>query len=425
VGGLVLAIIAGLTGTPVGNRNFAIVAVWIAWWAALMLIAVPLLGRGWCSICPLPAPGDWLQRGGIIRSKTRGVGLRRRWPRALRNMWLQNAGFAALALLSAVILTQPAVTAVVLLALVLLAIGTSMAFERRAFCRYLCPVGGFVGLYSQLAPIELRVRDKSICAQHRRKTCYTGSDAGWGCPWQVYPGALTKNTYCGLCLECLRTCPHDNVVVNLRAPGADLDHPRGRRLDEAFKAFVMLGSAAVYTAVMLGPWGKLKSAAYAVGSGPWLAYGLGFLLLVFVLLPGTFLASVWAGSRLTKSAVPLRTAFVGFSQAIIPLGLAAWIAFSLSFVLANVSYVWPVLSDPFGWGWNLFGTVGASWTPYLSALTPALQATTLLGGLVWTAQTIRRIAREHTPPERIPLQILPVVGFCLVVTVGLLILMVG
>ena len=38
LGGFVFAILTGIFGTPVGNRNFAIVAVWIAWWAALMLV---------------------------------------------------------------------------------------------------------------------------------------------------------------------------------------------------------------------------------------------------------------------------------------------------------------------------------------------------------------------------------------------------
>ena len=33
----------------------------------------------------------------------------------------------------------------------------------------------------------------------------------------------------------------------------------------------------------------------------------------------------------------------------IPLGLAAWIAFSFGFVLVNGSYALAVLSDPFGW----------------------------------------------------------------------------
>jgi hypothetical protein len=67
LGGFVFAILAGLAGTPVGNHNFSIVFVWIVWWALLMLIAVPFFGRGWCSLCPIPIPGEWIQRGAILK----------------------------------------------------------------------------------------------------------------------------------------------------------------------------------------------------------------------------------------------------------------------------------------------------------------------------------------------------------------------
>ena len=93
--GMTLVIAAGFLGTPVGSRNFAIVMVWIAWWAALMLVAVPGFGRAWCSVCPLPLPGEWLQRGAILAPRGRGLGLKLRWPRRLRKMWVQNAAFVA------------------------------------------------------------------------------------------------------------------------------------------------------------------------------------------------------------------------------------------------------------------------------------------------------------------------------------------
>src|SRR3989337_2709574 len=91
--GFVLAIAAGLAGPPVGSRNFGIIAVWIAWWAALILVAVPLAGRGWGSICPLPLPGEWAPSGGILAPAARRRGLGLRWPRRLSNLWIQNAGF--------------------------------------------------------------------------------------------------------------------------------------------------------------------------------------------------------------------------------------------------------------------------------------------------------------------------------------------
>ena len=107
--GFLFAIVAGLGGTPVGSRNFSIVFVWIAWWALLILVAVPLAGRGWCTVCPIPMPGEWLQNRALLgpRGTEPPFGLGRKWPKALRNIWVQNGAFALMALFSAVILTQP------------------------------------------------------------------------------------------------------------------------------------------------------------------------------------------------------------------------------------------------------------------------------------------------------------------------------
>ncbi len=435
--GFVVAILAGLLGTPVGSRNLSIVFVWIAWWALLILAAVPLFGRGWCTVCPIPMAGEWLQNGALLGPRKRETGdqrsetssnlqslvssLRLRpWPKRFRNIWLQNGGFLLLALFSAVVLTQPMVTAVILAAFLFLAVGAALIFERRAFCRYLCPVGGFIGLYSQVAPLEVRVRDTAVCAAHTDKTCYTGNENGYGCPWGVFPGGLIKNTYCGACLECLRTCPHDNIAIQIRPVGADLTVARGRKLDEAFKAFIMLGSAVVYSAVMLGPWGWLKTTAYSVGSLAWLGYALAFLLLILGALPGLFYLATWAGTAQRGNRRALRQRFTANAYALVPLGLMAWIAFSLSFVFANISYLWPVMSDPFGWGWDLFGTAALNWTPYLSRVVPALQTLVLVGGLAWAAGTARKIAAEKRGGTAVP-----VIIYCFFITVGLLWLLIG
>jgi len=415
--GLLVAIVAGLTGTPVGARNAGIVLVWIAWWALLMLVAVPFAGRGWCSVCPVPVVGEWLQRGAVLAPHGAGLGAGRRWPRALRNIWLQNAGFVLVSLFGIIVLTQPRVTGLVLLVFLAAAVATSLVFERRTFCRYLCPVGGFIGLYSQLAPVELRVRDAAVCAAHTDKTCYTGSASGYGCPWLVYPPGLTRNVDCGLCFECLRTCPYDNLALNVRPAGADLAVARGRGLDEAFKTCIMLGSALAYAAVMLGPWGGLKSAASAVGTTPWWGYAAAFLLLVFGLLPGALWLATASGGRLAGSTTTTVRSFTRFASALTPLGLAAWMAFTLSFVFANLSYVWPVLSDPLGWGWNLVGTADLAWTPYGAAILPFLQAGVLLGGLAWTGAAVRHVAADLEPQRSVVLQAAPVLSLAALLTV--------
>lgn len=392
--GFLFAILAGFSGTPVGNSNFGIVFVWIAWWAILILVAVPLFGRGWCAVCPIPLPGEWLQRGAILEPPSRKPHwFKLRWPNKLRNIWLQNLSFTLVALFSSVILTTPKVTAIVLAAMFFLAVGMSMVFERRTFCRYICPVGGFIGLYSQTAPLELRVKDKQVCATCQDKPCYNGSKAGYGCPWDVFPGGLTKNTYCGLCMECLRTCPYDNIGINARPFGTIMTQPSSR-LDEAFKAFIMLGAAMIYAGVFLGPWGSLKLAAYSVGSMAWFNYVTLFLVFIFGLLPLLFLGAVKAGQVISKSTTSIKKVFAGFATALVPLGLMFWIAFSLSFVLTNTAYILVALSDPLGWGWNLFGTAGIAWQPYLTAWILPLQTLILVAGLLWTIRTAQKVAVE-------------------------------
>jgi hypothetical protein len=408
--GYVFAILAGLVGTPVGSHNFSIVFVWIAWWAILILVAVPFFGRGWCAVCPIPLPGEWLQRGAVLAPPDKKPRwLNRRWPRAFRSIWLQNISFLLLALFSSVLLTTPNITGVVLAAMLFAAIGLSIVFERRSFCRYLCPVGGFIGLYSQTAPLELRIKDKKVCAACEGKPCYNGSAEGYGCPWDVFPGGLTKNTYCGLCMECIRTCPFDNIAVNARSFSADLAKPSAR-MDEAFKSFIMLGSAMIYAGVLLGPWGMLKDAAYNVGTSSWFLYATAFLSIIFLVMPSVFALSV---ARFETPNI-FKKRFANLSTALIPLGLMFWVAFSLSFVLTNASYILASFSDPLGLGWNLFGTANAAWQPMLTSILAPGQTLALVGGLIWSGRTAQKAAKEATVSP------IPVIIYCFIVTLVML-----
>jgi len=409
--GFIFTIAVGIFGARVGSHNFAIIFVWIAWWTALKLGFIPLGGRSWCSVCPIPLPGEWLQKRGILRSGGRR-GLNRRWPKALRGSWLQSGAFLLIGIFSAITLTNPRVTAWVLVGLFALAIGLSLVFEQRAFCTYICPIGGFIGIYAKTAPVEVRAINKSICEVHQPKTCYQV------CPWGIYPVALTDSAACGLCLECLRACPSDNLALNLRPFGEDLISPRkSQKLDEAFFASVMLGSALAFAAVFTGPWGSLKNAAYAVGSSSWAFYALGFFALNLAFLPGLFSLSVWLGKG-GDERFSLRREISSQAQALLPLGLSAWIAFTLSFALPKAHYVLSVLSDPLGWGWDLFGTASATPFPGLSLPGQILQAAILLGGFYWSGE----ITRTRTPPSG---RTLPVVGFSLLFILLMLWLLVG
>ncbi|MCZ7528374.1 MAG: 4Fe-4S binding protein [Acidimicrobiia bacterium] len=340
---------------------------------------------------------------------------------------MQNFGFLGVALFSAVILTRPSVTALVLLTFVLAGVALSVVYENRVFCRYLCPVGGFIGLYAMAAPLALRVRDTQVCLSHKHKDCVTGNERGYGCPWMVYPGNLTRNVYCGLCTECLKTCPKDNVAIYIQAPGSDLLVAKERRLDEAYKAFIMLGCALLYSAVLLGPWRWAKDWANMASLPGWLAYATAFLGVNLLALPGCFWLATRAARRLAHQTARVRRLFVDYAYALVPMGLAGWIAFSLSFVLVNGSYMMTALSDPFGWGWDLFGTAGGGWAPLVDpALAAFLQVGALTGGLVFALRTAYRIACEHSHDARLALRAtLPIAGFLVASALGFVWLYLG
>jgi polyferredoxin len=432
--GFLLAVLSGLLGSPVGSVNFAIIVVWIAWWTLLKLVFIPVGGRAWCAVCPIPLPGEWLSQGGILPTGARR-GLALRWPRKLGRLpldgaWLQAGAFLLVGLVAAVTLTSPRLTGWALLGLFVLATVLAVVFgakpgaaggDRRPFCTHLCPIGGFTGLYAGAAPVEVRVEDPSICAAHTEKTCYSA------CPWGVYVAAQRDNSACGMCMECLRACPHDNVRLRLRPPAADLQHTpsaparpgllavRMPRLDETYLALVMLGCALAFSAVFLGPWGALRRAAYAVGSLEWMVYAAVYLGLVGLALPGLWALAVRLGAGRSGEGFS-RKEVARFARPLLPLGLCAWMAFTVSFALAKLSYVLPALADPFGIGRPLFAAPAL--TIDLSTPAALIQAGLLLGGMVWAGRVAQR--DSDTPRRALAVQV-----FSLVYTLALMALLLG
>lgn len=428
-----IILMAGLVGglTSPGNYNFGIMIVWILWWVLLMMVLVPGLSRFWCTMCPLPFLGEWLQRlrlFGVRYEKGRNLyfGLNKRWPKSLSNMWVMNILFLVTTFASGFFTVRPAATFVLLGAIIALAITLSLIYRARTFCLYVCPVSGFQGLYSNFALTEIRVKDPEICAKHKGKGCVVGNEYGYGCPWLLLPYAFKRNTYCGMCFECFKTCEYDNMALNLRPPAVDLLVDEKRGLDEAYKALIMLGIAIVFFAMFQGPWGVLKDWANATTLSGYLAFISLHTGWNLVFLPAIFLFFVWAAKLAGNEAIPLKKLFVNFSYSTVPLGLAAWIAFSLGIILPNGSYLLHILSDPFAWGWNLLGTANFPWTPIFTGAMPYLMILTMLLGLLFSLDVALKIARQtFTNLENAMKGAVPIMGFLGLMTLGLMWLFVG
>lgn len=384
-----------LGGFSSGSYSFGVMIVWILWWVLLMMLLVPVFSRTWCMMCPLPSFGEWLQRLRLFGVNKHLNGLNLKWPKRLKNMWLMNFLFLGTTFFSGFFTVRPLATFFLLGTIILLAILLSLVFEKRSFCLYVCPVSGFQGLYSNMAMTEIRAKDPAICAKHKLKTCEVGNKNGYGCPWLLEPHSLQRNTYCGMCLECFKTCPFDNMAFNLRPPGTDLLVNDKRGLDEAWKSFIMLAIAIMFYVAMMGPWGQLKDWVRGSSLQGWLTFITLHMISALLVIPGIFLVFAWLSKAASRQKdVSLKAVFVNLSYSLVPMGLAAWIAFSFGFLLPNGSYILHILSDPFGLGWNLAGTANFPWTPFATGWLVPLQFLTLLGGYVISADYGYKLAQQ-------------------------------
>jgi hypothetical protein len=174
---------------------------------------------------------------------------------------------------------------------------------------------------------------------------------------------MKRNNYCGLCTECIKSCPKDNVGIFIRPFGSDR---KLKGYDEMFNVIIMLVVAIVFSITMSGPWGVIKDAANVTESRqivPFLIY----VALIWILALGVF-----PGIR----TVILRLAYI-----LIPIGIFAWIAFSLPMLMVNYSYILNVLSDPLGLGWDILGTAAFPFQPLYPESIPIIQGILLLCGL--------------------------------------------
>ncbi|MEB3261186.1 MAG: 4Fe-4S binding protein, partial [Cyanobacteriota bacterium] len=136
----------------------------------------------------------------------------------------------------------------------------SLRFEKRFWCRHLCPVGGMNGLFAKLAISELRAQAGTCSGSCTSYACFKGGPAEGeglataGCPLGTHPAHLADNRNCVLCLTCVQACPHRSVQLRLRPPAADLQRAMDPPAGEVGLLLVLAGG------VCLHQWQRLLGA---------------------------------------------------------------------------------------------------------------------------------------------------------------------
>ncbi|MBI2193401.1 MAG: YHS domain-containing protein [Planctomycetes bacterium] len=399
--GLFLVVVAaGLFGNQSPAMNIAPLLTWTIWWVGLVFLVL-FLGKAWCFVCPWDAIATWMERLRFCSPRRSGLGLQMKWPRSLRNIWPAVGLFVLLTWveLGAGITLIPRATAYLGLMMLGLAIACVFLFERKAFCRYACLVGRVSGLYSLFSSLELRARDANTCASCRTSPCFRGNDRGDGCPTFELPRTMTLNTYCILCTECLKTCPHDNLSIRLRPWGEDLAHEGKPRTDEAFLSIILLAMTGLHGLTMTPRWPEWNEALSATwGVSPRVSFSL--LMALILAAPMLLFAALAGVSSLWSAPHGMRTLFIHYAYALLPIALFYHLAHNAGHFLLEGPKAAALASDPFGWGWNLFSTARSHFGPLVSLeglwiIQVGLVVTGHLYSLWITEKTTRRLIPDR------------------------------
>ena len=228
--------------------------------------------------------------------------------------------------------------------------------------------------------------------------------------------------------EDLHARQHCPVSSGLRLPtccGSDLRWLAAPRLDEAYKGLIMLACAVLYSAVLIGPWGALKDAARKCGDPPMARLrssvsGFRFVDPARSLLAGRLVGNRLAGdagavdcnSRLSAGAPFRRVCDGARAVGACSLGRILPLFHPGQFLLCLVC---AVRSD--GLGLESVGNGRHGLVALLPGAGPVPSTTCDAGRVDAAVMVALRTAQRLGQSPRAAL---PVVGFCVVATLGLL-----
>lgn len=194
--------------------------IWVIW-LPLVSVSAVFLGRFWCgNLCPLRGIADVAR---FVSDKLLGKASSAPYMRA---GWVLPVSFVAITVIikSSPFQSVARLGTTLFISIFLLAIVVSFLFRKGTWCRYLCPIGGWLARIARLSILGIRPK-RITCDNCSTKECLTGTRKAGTCPMFLNPNQLDSNRYCLECWNCIKNCPRDGMHIGLRVPGAEVLKP--------------------------------------------------------------------------------------------------------------------------------------------------------------------------------------------------------
>jgi len=376
--GGMLALFFGPQNDP--EKNIGLVLSWSIGWP-LMLFSFFFLGRMWCSVCSLSLPGNLMQM--IVKPKLSV-------PQFIKDYssWIM-AGFCIIVFWIELVwdaYQDTKLTGFIILGIILGSFLFSIFFKRRAWCRYVCPLGALNAIFAMPSTMELRANRQLCVNTCQSRLCYQGDGEHEGCPMSRHPFLVDNNRDCTLCGNCIKNCPHDSIQVNLRIAPLELWHIQSPRVADSF---LVVALSAIFFPLLLHQEFIFLFSKYSM---PHLAGSL-MLFGLIGLFVGIFSLFSWQQARMSNSSFLHIFAATGYGY--IPLVLGGFLAVYFEMFMAGAWRVVPLLLSVFG-----LVTPETDYRLLSREATLTLQHLIITGGLLASLYATYRIVKRYTLTER-------------------------
>ena len=327
-----LLLIVGFFGTGRAVENLSPTFIWIIWWVGMGYV-VALVGNVWVFINPWKITFEWYRR---LRGHAdepedppftypQGLDI---WPALLLFFlfaWAENVYTGAF---------RPfTLSVMVLMYSIVMWVGMA-AFGKHVWLRNAEAFTVLFGFFSRFSPTELRVTSRDVC-----RDCAT---------------ECRLEPECVDCYDCYEYAPAEDRQLNLRpfAVGLALQ----KRVSVATAAFVVLALATVSFDGFQDTetWANLRTDMLSFTTSDVVdTVALATAPALFVVV---YLAFAWAIRTLSREEAGVIEVALAYVFSLVPIALAYNLAHFITLLLIQGQLVIPLASDPFGFGWDIFGT---------------------------------------------------------------------